>query len=166
MNSRESLPLATTSRKQASSLNMMSKVSSNGPAFLLRISFVNCQSSRTFFTFSQVLQVLERHAKRFAGIIEVPHVIRAKAINRTHVRTRRRKWKCQIADQAFLFRNRMMQPGMPDDRQNISSQRLRSCDDVDDQPDFMAFDLRARFSLTEGTIAAVNAELQRVSVTI
>src|ERR1700730_13262878 len=51
MNSRESLPLATTSRKQASSLNMMSKVSSNGPAFLLRISFVNCQSSRTFFYF-------------------------------------------------------------------------------------------------------------------
>src|ERR1700740_2612756 len=101
-------------------------------------------------------QILERHAKRLARIIEVPDMIGAKAINGAHVGARWRKWKGQIADQTFMFRNRVMQSRMPDGGQNISRERLRSCHDVDDQPNFMAFDLRTWFKLPERAIAAVN----------
>src|SRR5579864_5290238 len=107
-------------------------------------------------------QILERHAKRLAGIIEMPHMIGAKAINGTHVGARRRKWKGKIADQTFLLRNGVMQSRMPDDGQNICRQRLRSCHNVDDQSDLMAFDLRTRFKLPERAIATVNAKLQGV----
>src|SRR3982074_2796699 len=84
MVSTDRTPLASTRSKLSRSLNMMSNVNSNGPAFLLRMSFVNCHSSaisllsltgRRHSRYKSALQIEERHLERHTRIVQSPYVV-------------------------------------------------------------------------------------------
>src|ERR1700737_655389 len=88
----ESLPDFSARSYPLRSLNIMSKVNSKGPAFLLRISLVYSQSSaikksssRTDPIFPGSSYLFEFHANRIARILNRPNVIRTEPIDRPNV---------------------------------------------------------------------------------
>src|SRR6185312_1059861 len=86
-------PEAFTRSYLAGSSNMMSNVSSNGPAFLLRITFAKSDSvcAVTLFHF------LDVHRKNLAGLFKRHQVIHGKAIRGAHGDAERRKRICHVA---------------------------------------------------------------------
>src|SRR6266571_2014698 len=109
-------------------LNMMSNVSSKGRAFFLRLP-----SSQDFHF----------HRKWLTRFIQFPDMVDAEAINRSGINSSGGKWVSQITDQTFVFGNGVMQPGMRCDRNYVSRQGLSGCDNIDNQPNLVAY-LRQR----------------------
>src|SRR3981081_3705161 len=112
----ESLPDFSAMSYPLRSLNIMSNVNSNGPAFLLRISLVYSQSSaikksssRTDPIFPGSSYLFEFHANRIACILKLPNVIRTEPIDRANVDYWRREGESKIADESVPFGDGMMQ---------------------------------------------------------
>src|SRR5215216_1012805 len=92
---------------------MKSKVSTNGPAFLLRMSWARSFSFVTPAPLpvrSDSLQVNWEHLVRVGRL---NHVVQVEAVNRAALDVGRRVRQRQCGDQALPLRNRLVQRHMP-----------------------------------------------------
>src|SRR5690348_6188638 len=91
---------------------MMSKVNSNGPAFLLRMRFVSSHSSGIVYSLpkrcQRVSELFNIHFERTARVLQLPDMIGAKLVYGTNINASRCKWICEIADQPLVLPNGMM----------------------------------------------------------
>jgi len=61
-------------------------------------------------------------------------MVNAEAVDRSRINSSRREGISQIADQTFVLGNGVMQAGVGRDGNDVSSNRLSGCDNVDNEP--------------------------------
>src|SRR5262245_61703067 len=133
-------PLFRTRSKRSALSNMISKVSSNGPAVLLRIRLANSPS--VAMSGPYINNVDREH---LIGIVRFAHVVDAEAIDRAAFEISRAVDAGDARDQPAPFRDRKMQRLMPGHRDDGGGDLLCRRRDLEHEAELVAGQVPDRF---------------------
>src|SRR5258706_15736330 len=101
---------------------MMSKVSENGPAFLLRMRLVSCTSF-----IDRVSKVDEFHSEHFFLVVRQGNMMEIEPVHRPPIDMGRIMQTGKRRNSTFPFRHRMVKEWLPAQQANCGGNLLRSC---------------------------------------